>query len=157
MLDISFHNSGSRPAVIDTVRIRTLKKETQLTLSLYAQEIVDPNYTLGDQKLLKGKTKLSTFVPVILPRDSVKSARLWMSPFVSSLPIKLEEILATDTLIIDIKINGKWHDGVFYLPFTDYREKYNPDGSYSVPEQFTPRWFLNISSQILKGGFFTNQ
>ncbi|MCP4348477.1 MAG: hypothetical protein GY795_23585, partial [Desulfobacterales bacterium] len=59
MFDVSFYNSGARPAVIDAVRIKTSNKKELFDLVLHAQELVDPNYILGEQKLIKGKTKLS--------------------------------------------------------------------------------------------------
>ena len=157
VVDITAYNSGARPATIEDMRIRTSSGGKTQKLTLHVQAELSRQQPIGTLNLDNEQTQRSVFVPQVVRPDDVLQARLGFWPWKSELPLSFEEVLATDTLVIDVQINGKWHNATFTLPYPDFREKFKPEGVIDVPERgYAPRWFRDQPSFVATGGLLSN-
>ena len=158
IVDIMAYNSGARPATIENIRIRTSAMGEVQELTLYVQDELNRQQQLGTLNLDNERTQRSVFLPQVVRPNDVLQTRLHFKPWQADLPVSFAEVLATDMLFVDIQINGKWHNQIFELPYPDFRDKFKPEGVVNVPKDgYAPRWFLDESSFVGTGGFWSNQ
>lgn len=112
ILDLSFHNAGARPAVVEAIRIHTYSNDKKTSISLYVQQLIKGSVKLA-QVALKNESEVENFVTHPIPKNDTWSIRVLAQPYHSQLPLSLNDIMSVNRLSIDVKVNGTWNKKVF--------------------------------------------
>ncbi len=146
-LTFSFHNSGTKSALITNFRIRTFHDGDLQKFDLKVQRELS-QFQSGSLPL-NDKNDIAWFVPFVVKGKESEIKRLYFCPMKEN-KIPYSEVLATNRIEIDIAINGKWFNSIFNLHYEEFSKKFKADETLIIPENgFYPIFFHGTTESVI--------